>query len=248
MLGLGTSISSFKMSATAIAGLRAFGNTKSLDFDGSNDFVNTNYTANALFRGNFSFSYWVNLDTAVGVSLGLEKGSTSAFYVQHYNGNVNVFHYTNGDVAIQAGGGTPVSNDTWHHVVGTVTKNSGANTSYAVYVDGSAVSISPLGNFTITEANHNAFDSDGTFLAIGASNDDDTPDSFLNGNMDEVAIFNKALSSSEVTAIYNSGAPKNESSHDGLLLYYRFEDDVTDTNGTSNGTNNGATFSSTVPS
>lgn len=61
-------------------------------------------------------------------------------------------------------------------------------------------------------------------------------------------MFSKKLSSDEVEAIYNSGAPKDESAHDGLLLYYRFEDDVTDTKGTSNGTNNGATFSSTVPS
>ena len=100
----------------------------------------------------------------------------------------------------------------------------------------------------MSEANHNSFDSDGKFLAIGASNDDGTPDNFLNGNMDEVAIFNKALSSSEISAIYNSGVPKDESSHDGLFMYYRFEDDVNDTAGTSNGTNNGATFSSTVPS
>ena len=100
----------------------------------------------------------------------------------------------------------------------------------------------------MSEANHNAFDSSGEFLAIGAANDDGTPDNFTNGNIDEVAIFNKVLSGSEVSDIYNSGVPKDESSHDGLFMYYRFEDDVNDTTGTSNGTNNGATFSSTVPS
>ena len=247
MLGLG--IGSFVESADfAGKGGVAFANTKSLDFDGTNDYVNTNYTANTLFRGSFSFSYWVNLDAHASMSMGVEKGVHSVFTIQHFNGNLNVFHYSNSVFSIQQSSGAPVSTDTWHHIVVTVSKNSGSATTYAIYVDNSAISFTTLAGFTISEANHNAFDSSGEFFAIGASNDDGTPDSFLNGNIDEVGIFNKALSSSEVTAIYNSGTPKDESSHDGLFMYYRFEDDVNDTAGTSNGTNNGATFSSTVPS
>ena len=250
MLGLGKGIPKRAQgrSAAAIGKSLGFTNSKSLELDGLNDYVNTNYTANALFRGSFSFSYWIYLDTAYMVPLGLERGTHSAFMVQHFNGNVNVFHYSNSDVAIVTGAGLPVSTNTWHHVVITVTKNSGSNTTYAMYVDNSAVSQAFLGGFTVSEANHNAFDSDGKFLAIGASNDDGTPDTFVDGYMDEVAIFDKALSSGEVSAIYNSGVPKDESSHDGLFMYYRFEDDVNDTAGTSNGTNNGAKFNSAVPS
>ena len=242
MLGLGASITT-----PPFKGAAGFPNTKSLDFDGTNDYVNTNYTLNTLFRGSFSFSYWINLDAGIGVSIGVEKGTHSAFFIQHYNGNVNAFHYSNNDVAIVSGSGTPVSLDTWHHIAVVVTKNSG-NTTYAVYVDGSATSYSMLGGFAITETNHLNWNSSGEFLAIGASNDDGTPDTFVNGNIDEVSVFSKALSSSEVTAIYNSRVPKDETDHHRLTLYYRFEDDVTDTKGTSNGTNNGATFSSTVPS
>jgi len=244
MLGLGLGIKA----APNVVAAASFANTKSLDFDGSNDYVNTNYTANDLFRGNFSFSYWLNLDSATGIAIGVERGTHSSFVIQHFNGNINAFHYSNSDVAIPGSSSTPISLDTWHHVVWTATKNSGSTTSYVLYVDGSAVATSFFAGFTLSEANHNAWDGDGEFLAIGASNDDGTPDTFVNGNIDEVAIFNKALSSGEANAIYNSGVPKNESSHDNLLLYYRFEDDVTDTAGTSNATNNGATFSSTVPS
>ena len=41
--------------------------------------------------------------------------------------------------------------------------------------------------------------------------------------MNDIAIFNKAITSSEVSAIYNSGAPKDESSHSGLVAYYTME-------------------------
>ena len=88
----------------------------------------------------------------------------------------------------------------------------------------------------------------GLELNIGACNDDGTHDTFYDGMLDEVAIFNKKLSSSEVTAIYNSGTPKDESLHDSLFMYYRFEDNVNDTAGTSHGTNNGAVFGTSVPS
>ena len=244
-LGIGTFIETAEFASKRGV---AFANTKSLEFDGTNDYVDTNYTANDLFRGSFSVSYWINLDSAYSIPIGFEKGTHSAFMVQHFNGNVNIFHYSNSDFSIVTGAGLPVSTNTWHHIAATVTKNSGSHTTYAMYVDGSAVSQAFLGGHTVSEANHNAFDASGEFLAIGATNDDGTPDTFVDGHMDEVAIFNKALSPSEVTAIYNSGVPKDESSHDGLFMYYRFEDDVNDITGTSNGTNNGATFSSTVPS
>ena len=36
-------------------------------------------------------------------------------------------------------------------------------------------------------------------------------------------MFSDVLTSSEVTAIYNEGAPKDESDHSGLLAYYTME-------------------------
>ena len=243
MLGLGASLLSPYVESAI-----PYSNTKSISLDGTNDYVDTNYTANTLFRGSFSFSYWINLDVANAIPIGVEKGLHSQFIIQHFNGAVNIIHYSNSDAAIMQGAGTPVSTDTWHHIVVSVQKNSGSDTQYKLYVDNSAISLTPFVGLTISEANHSLFDSSGEFLAIGASNDDGTPDNFTDGNIDEVAIFNKVLSGSEISNIYNSGVPKDESSHDGLFMYYRFEDDVNDTAGTSNGTNNGATFSSTVPS
>ena len=234
MLGLGASILSPYVERAV-----AFTNTKSLSFDGTNDYVDTNYTSNDLFRDSFSFSFWVKPDDGQPASniavLGVEAGSNADQVILLIDtaGRISLAH---------------ASNSSFNYI----------NTSSSVFTNGAqsdyinkvvtAISVLGGGFFVVSEANFNAFDHGGLELNIGAVNDDGTQDTFYDGLIDEVAVFSKKLSSDEVEAIYNSGAPKDESAHDGLLLYYRFEDDVTDTKGTSNGTNNGATFSSTVPS
>lgn len=74
--------------------------------------------------------------------------------------------------------------------------------------------------------------------------------SAMDANMDEVAIFNSVLSSSDVTSIYNSGSPGDLSSYSNLIGWWRFEDNGNDSSSNSNsGTlSNGASYSSTIPS
>ena len=70
--------------------------------------------------------------------------------------------------------------------------------------------------------------------------------------IDEFAIFNTKLTQTEVQEIYNSGAPADLTQHSkagNLVNYYRFEGDVTDTQGNQDGTAQGdPTFSTNVPS
>jgi len=253
MLGLGTSILSPYIESAA-----AFSNTKSLSLavDAADDFdyVDTNYTSNALFQDSFSISMWLKpndgqqFQMLFGVELGTSDSLTWSIGAL---GQLSVIHYSNSDLAAfttDAARFTSGAQSAFTHLVLTVTKNTGSDTLYAFYDDNNSAPGSFLGSFRVSEANHAAFDHGGLAPSIGASNDDGTHDTPYAGLIDEVTIFNKALSSSEVEAIYNGGVPKDESAHDGLLLYYRFEDDFTDTKGTSNATNNGASFSSTVPS
>ena len=41
--------------------------------------------------------------------------------------------------------------------------------------------------------------------------------------MNDIALFTDKLTATEVSTIYNSGSPKDESSHSGLLAYYKME-------------------------
>ena len=62
-------------------------------------------------------------------------------------------------------------------------------------------------------------------------------------------MFNTTLSASDVTAIYNSGVPADESARSGLVGYWRLEDNGNDSSSNSNAlTITGATFTDDVPS
>ena len=79
---------------------------------------------------------------------------------------------------------------------------------------------------------------------------------YFSGLIDEVAVFNSALSASDVTSIYNSGVPNDISSLSPVGWWRMGENDggtgttITDQgSGGNNGTlTNGPTFSTTVPS
>ena len=77
-----------------------------------------------------------------------------------------------------------------------------------------------------------------------------------NGLMDEVSIFNSELSSSVVSAIYNSGAPADLTSYSPVGWWRMGDNDsgtgttITDQGSGGNDATlvNGSTFSTTVPS
>ena len=64
---------------------------------------------------------------------------------------------------------------------------------------------------------------------------------YMNGNIDEVSMFNTELSASEVLGIYNGGSPNNLVSHAGLIGYWRNGDSgvFPNINDNSSNSNNG---------
>ena len=78
-----------------------------------------------------------------------------------------------------------------------------------------------------------------TNLVLGAY-DASSPNSFFSGNLDEVFIWSRALSSTEVSNIYNSKIYSTAS----LAAGWRLENDATDSINSNDGTNNGATLNS----
>tara|TARA_R100001015_G_C4594264_1_gene149548 strand:- start:234 stop:1028 length:795 start_codon:yes stop_codon:yes gene_type:complete len=264
MLGLG--IGSFVEGGSAISGLPAYylpvTNTKSLDVDGTNDYLDTNYNSNDLCgsSASFSVSAWVKPDdgqtSLADAIIGAEKSVDSAFIF--YNspaGKLSVWFQSNGNTA--SGDTSLYSTDsavwaneesTWKHAVATVEYVDGGNAVIKIYVNGSEAAGSYLGGFRVDSTHYAAFDTGNLNFFIGANNDDGSHADRFEGLIDEVSVFTKVLSATEVSNIYNSGTPTNLVGHPGLLLYYRFEDNANDSNGTSNGTLvNGPTYSSTTP-
>ncbi len=149
-----------------------------LDFDGSNDHVNLE-NADALgLDGNFTAGAWVRLDDVNGDNTIL--GQDAAGLHLTTRGNQNYFGFWGNDT----GGGTQViTPGQWTHLAWRF--DSGEQ---AVFVNG------VLDNAT---GGHAALGSNAV-VALGRSNGDQ---GWFNGRMDEVAIFDRALSNAEVTEL-----------------------------------------------
>jgi len=149
--------------------------------------------------------------------------------------------------------------DSWHHVV--FTWDTGGSFTYGgttyngvlkLYFDGVLVdegqSTVPSHRLTGSASSISAVPSSVTIdrVRVAASQAGNSP---LDGLHDEVAIFNSVLSSTDVSNIYNSGAPADLSSYNNLIGWWKFDDNGNDSSSNSNNGSlyNGASYSSTVP-
>jgi hypothetical protein len=232
------------------------GNTYSVDFDGTNDYVSAGTIGDTYYdigTNDFSFSFWLKLDAIAGTFTGVFGTSGSGSGYQAYmqsNGNLAFYNapslYQNLSSALSTG--------QWYHIA--YVRNSGSLTVYVNGTAGSSVSVGSL-NFTTTD------------FRIG----DDPNSTFppINGLIDEFALWkNYALTTSEISNIRGGvsagtlGAPVDISSigtdnngSSGPDNWWRMGDNdggtgttITDQgSGGKNGTlTNGPTFSTTVPS
>lgn len=217
--------------------------------------INT-FPINSIFDGAspFSISLWVKLDNVssppgrsifsnitassgnAGYALELESASELRFWgIENFNFN---------DYFLGAFTGLTLSNNTWYHIV--VTYDGGGSGSLAagglnIYVDGSALTLSNIIQDSI-DTPVTGFDT----LDIGNG-------SFFGGNCpgnyDEFTIWDIELSSSQVSALYNSGTPGNprvQVNNTNLQIWLRFDEDdifystARDSQGTADGIINNA--------
>lgn len=166
---------------------------KSAIFNGSNGYVDSGFTAPTATES--SISFWVNIaaytnyggfvgdSTGTGnhvrFFLGQGSGTSGNLWVSVANGSSNWYDDTT--VSLSSYG-----LDTWFHICGTV-----SGTAVKIYINGSLVQ-----SFTSTVSYVGGGQYPYYFGGWGGS-------LFLNGQMDQVRFFNKALSASEVATLYN---------------------------------------------
>jgi hypothetical protein len=160
-------------------------------------------------NGELTVSAWVNLaslPTVSGASI-ISKGQGDAVngefeyeLVFETDGEVDFVFYNNrgGNIA-RAFGFPPAgfSLGTWHLITGTLKRDQ----FIRVYVDGALVSENTVFNYDITvpPANTNAP------VNIGSRG----PIRFLHGSIDEAQLYQRALFTSEIQAIFNAGMAGN---------------------------------------
>ena len=225
--------------------------TKSVASDGANDYIAVGDVTEINSATNLSTSCWFKINSGAswggdGQPLLISGGSSSwssgsdAFYVQVLS--TSTIRYTSEYGTENDDFSTTIAEGAWYNLV-TVQ----AGTNLTVYLNGSSI-----GTATVL-----AVGTWGTGLTIGkwaAGNYN-----YLDGFIDEVALFTSALSSSDATAIYNSGTPADLTSL-SPIGWWRMGDGTEDGSGTTvydmrpSGTpnnatlTNGPTFSTDVPS
>jgi len=224
----------------------SFSNTKSIELDGVDDYVDIDNSSSLQITGALSISFWIYGETnAKHTGIITKTPNTSnlvsdtMYHIQFQNSNQLRFAVTGLDLrsGTETTGTIPsVSVGSWQHFVMTW---NGTNTM-TVYKDGTQV-CTKVQSATISS------NTDKVKLGRRAGWGN------LLGKLDEVAIFNTELSSINVTSIYNGGVP-NDISSLSPLSWWRCGDGDTAPTLTDNGSggNNGTmtnftTFSTDVP-
>jgi hypothetical protein len=220
----------------------AFSNAYSVSLDGSNDYLQVPASSDFDFgTGAFTFSFWFNISNFDSYGAFFSRAG-SGYRLKFQNANNIIKLDPNSGPEMEVVNHSSSLLNAWHNLV--VVRDVSDNTIKG-YLDGGTPTSNSIGSGV-------TFSASGNPLLIG----NHLGAFYLGGKIDEVAVWNSALSSSDITSIYNSGSPTDLSSYSPLGWWRMGDDDsgtgTTITDQGSGGNNatliNGPTFSSSVPS
>ena len=220
-------------------------NLKAISFDGSNDHVLVSDQDDFSFgdgSGNdkpFTFSAWVFVEDATGgdegpfITKGEVGGGTNIEYIfKHRQGQLRAFIYrgdntgTNNRIRLQADAAS-ISDATWTHVVFTYDGSLSEN-GLKFYTNGSATAATAAvdGDYSGGGGTRNSNEP----LIIGKTNNAGANAAqTYEDRMADVCIFNKELSATEVSELYNGGHVKNmlkATTYGDLISWWKMGDDL----------------------
>ena len=250
---------------------------KSLSFDGSDDYVEI--AANNVLNptGDYTVAAWFkqegeNSNEVAGINNDYQSiitsrsvsGKTVHGYMMYLRSSTNALEYwkgTNDNSSFvknettslstwKANGGGDPGTPGWNYYV---IRFNGSNQT-DLFLDGALIK-------SITSELTMNLQNTSRPVRIGAGNTNSTPKYWFNGKIDDVAIWDEALTDAEISALYNSGetlyAKENYgdySSKDNLVAYYTMDSDngagttLTDDEGNNDGSFEGApSWSNDVP-
>tara|TARA_R100001510_G_scaffold54491_1_gene57275 strand:- start:1600 stop:2361 length:762 start_codon:yes stop_codon:yes gene_type:complete len=235
--------------AGAGGGGGGFANVYSIEMDGATQYVDCGNITTLNGAQNASWSFWVKFDSFGGwqttVSLFGSSTANKQFHISFFNDQrIDVF--INQAAGFRESGVTTYNTGVWYHIVATFDGTQGSSSQRTkLYIDGLA---SGGGGFG-TGATLNS--PSGIPFEMGRR----TSTQYLDGKIDEVAVFNTTLTPTEVSNIFNGGNPTDLIGTTGLVHYWRNGDNnggvgsaVKDNVGSFNGTLiNGSSFIADAP-
>ena len=202
----------------------AFSSTKSLNFDGVDDYVETPAVFSLLDGlSNFAFSFWFKVTSSFSYKqiFWIDGSSGTNNYAQTQlilRPNYLLWQFNNNSYYVYSNTGNPLSAGTWYHVLCTRDNSRAFYDKARIYING---------------ADESQYDSSGNVGALETSTsglkiaDGDYRLPFP-GNVDEFAVYNQDMAA-YVSELYNGGTPdnlNNLSSAPAPNAWYRMGDDA----------------------
>jgi hypothetical protein len=200
----------------------SFSNQYSLNFNGVDMYAELGNVTSLNGSAVASWSLWVNRDDVTRNEVAISQsgaGTDRQFYLR-FIGNNRLDLFLNNLIMFRDSSlNVTFANNTWYNIVLTY---NGANTPNSakcnLYING-------VKETNTTGYNVSSLNSSSSNFNIGRhQNGASSYNNFFDGNVDEIALFDKELSQSEVTAIYNSGVPGDLTGHANLTDWWRCGD------------------------
>lgn len=223
---------------------------KSIELDGIDDYVDCGNDSSLSFGNGtsdspFSISAWIKPVDSAKFRIAFKFGTTREYFFQVANGKkLQASLYDNSaSSSIGRNGNTTIPQNVWSHVVMTY-NGSGFNNGVKVYLNSNLDNGSTFGSGTYTSMEETSQHFEiGRF--VGATN--------AKGKIDELSVYNSALSQSDIDNLYGTGSP-NDISDTNPISWWKCGDGDTpltlkDSGSASNDgiMNNFSTFSTDVP-
>jgi hypothetical protein len=141
-----------------------------------------------------SISVWVNYSSTSGDRCIITKGSASGFHLRLRTGTVDYSWNQNYNVL-----STTLANNAWQHVV---VVQSG--TTATIYIDGVAVKTGFSGSLPVTTSNYPIY----IFARLVSVTTGKMSEHFA-GQIDDVLIFDRALTAEEIKKLYDESVKRN---------------------------------------
>jgi hypothetical protein len=181
-------------------------------FDGASDYIKSDSLPLSNWD-NFTYSAWVNvktLQTGNVIGFGSTTSNTPLSIIEiRSNGTINFIHKDNSSNIAQILTTDTLSVNDWYFL--TATRNG---TAFSLYIDGS---VSSTATASVSTPSFNTFNIGRLQRA--------TPSDYLDGNLANVAIWNRALSSDEINAVMWKGYQSlTDNEKSGLKAWYSLDD------------------------
>jgi hypothetical protein len=190
-----------------------FANTKSLLFDGIDDYLDLGSTPLLNFRNPFTISFWAKWTTTGSFDAFMQVGRiTGSGLEQSYvllwktGTGIGWSVSSSASVGIKYNIALGLNDGAWHHIALTSDGNSGNGN---IYVDGFLNTDTPSGTgVSATTTTHNN---------IGRGSQ--PTGRYVSASMDEISFFDVQKNASEIEAIWNLGTPTDLTSLNPVAWY-----------------------------